>query len=64
MSQYDLLREFADSWGLLMMMLLFVGVILFTFRPGSAKHHAEMASLPLRDETAPNKPFDKDGGGK
>ena len=61
---YSMLRQFADSWGLVYLFVVFIGVILFTFRPGSAKHHAEMASLPLRDETAPNKPFDKDGGGK
>ena len=53
MTTYDLLREFADSWGLLMLVVFFLGVIAFVFRPGSAKHHAEMAALPLRDDTAP-----------
>ena len=32
---YSLLRQFADSWGLLYLFLLFAGVIAFTFRPGS-----------------------------
>ena len=62
MSNYDLLREFADSWGLLMMVILFVGVILFTFRPGSARLHKEMAILPLRNETAPPSASDMKGG--
>lgn len=62
MSHYDLLREFADSWGLLMMVVLFVGVILFTFRPGSARLHKEMALLPLRNETAPPSASDITGG--
>ncbi|MAB64860.1 MAG: CcoQ/FixQ family Cbb3-type cytochrome c oxidase assembly chaperone [Marinovum sp.] len=61
MSNYDLLREFADSWGLLMMVVLFVGVILFTFRPGSARLHKEMAILPLRNETAPPSASDMKG---
>ena len=41
---YDFMRQFADSWGLLYLFALFVGVILFTFRPGSkskAKQTAE-----------------------
>jgi len=62
MSHYDLLREFADSWGLLMMVVLFVGVILFTFRPGSARLHKEMALLPLRNEMAPPTASDMKGG--
>ena len=61
MSNYDLLREFADSWGLLMMVVLFVGGILFTFRPGSARLHKEMAILPLRNETAPPSASDMKG---
>lgn len=53
MDEYGLLREFADSWGLLALVLFFVGVVLFAFRPGSRKHHAEMAAMPLRNEDAP-----------
>lgn len=59
MQTYDLLRQFADSWGLLIMVLMFLGVILFTFRPGSRPLHQDMARLPLRNEAAP-KP-DADG---
>ncbi len=62
MSHYDLLREFADSWGLLMMVVLLVGVILFTFRPGSARLHKEMALLPLRNEMRPPSASDMKGG--
>jgi len=60
MQTYDLLRQFADSWGLLMMVLMFLGVIIFAFRPGSRSLHQDMARLPLRNEAAP-KP-DADGG--
>jgi cytochrome c oxidase cbb3-type subunit 4 len=34
MSDYDTLRHFADSWGLVMMGVLFLVFIGWTFRPG------------------------------
>ena len=64
MSAYGILREFADSWGLLALVLIFLGVVLFTFRPGSGKIHADMAKLPLRNEDAPGaEGADADDGG-
>ena len=42
---YHIAREFADSWGLLFMMLVFLGVIGWTFRKGSREasdHAAQM----------------------
>ncbi|KJZ18303.1 CcoQ/FixQ family Cbb3-type cytochrome c oxidase assembly chaperone [Loktanella sp. S4079] len=56
MDTYSLLREFADSWVLLAMTLFFVGVIIWAFRPGSAGVHAETASIPFRNEDAPDTP--------
>jgi cytochrome c oxidase cbb3-type subunit 4 len=50
MEIYTLLREFADSWALLAMVLFFCGVILILFRPGAKKLHADAASIPLRDD--------------
>ena len=47
---YTLLRHFADSWFLLVMMAFFVGVVLFTLRPGSRRAHADIADIPLRDD--------------
>jgi cytochrome c oxidase cbb3-type subunit IV len=47
---YDTMREFADSWGLLAMTIFFIGVVVFAFRPGSKKRAEEAASIPLRDE--------------
>ena len=47
---YHLLREFADSWGLLAMTVFFIGVVLFAFRPGSGKIAGEAARIPLKDE--------------
>ncbi len=50
MSTYDILRQFADSWGLLYMVVLFVGVIAFTFRPGSREEADKIANIPLRED--------------
>jgi len=49
MDTYSLMREFADSWALLAMMLFFGGVALYTFRPGSAAKSRDAASIPLRN---------------
>lgn len=48
MDKYSILREFADSWGLLAMVLFFLGVVLWTFRPGSKAIHNDAANIPLR----------------
>ena len=47
---YNTLRHIADSWGLLYMFLIFIGVIAFTFRPGSKKQANENAHIPLRED--------------
>lgn len=51
MDTYSLLREFADSWFLLVMMLFFVGVVIFTLRPGSKATHDDISRIPLRNDT-------------
>jgi len=48
--EYQQLRTFADSWGLLAMALFFLGVLLFAFRPGSRKSADEAAQIPLKDD--------------
>ena len=47
---YSTFRQFADSWGLRYLFLLFVGVIIFTFRPGSKKTAEEVAKIPLKED--------------
>lgn len=51
MELYSFLREFADSWGLLAMMLFFIGAIAMLFRPGARAMHENAASIPLRDDS-------------
>ncbi|RMF41053.1 MAG: cbb3-type cytochrome c oxidase subunit 3 [Alphaproteobacteria bacterium] len=53
MDTYTLLREFADSWMLLSMVVIFVGIALYTFRPGSRRLHEDIANIPLRNDTLP-----------
>ncbi|WP_119390775.1 cbb3-type cytochrome c oxidase subunit 3 [Taklimakanibacter lacteus] len=47
---YDTLRHFADSWGLLALVMIFVGIVAFAMRPGAGKVYARIARLPLDDD--------------
>lgn len=47
---YSTFRQFADSWGLVYLFILFVGIIAFTFRPGSKKLANEIAQIPLKED--------------
>lgn len=53
MDLYSVLRELADSWGLLALFSFFVGMAIWVFRPGSSALHDEAARLPLKDDMAP-----------
>ncbi len=56
METYTAMRQFADSWGLLAMTLVFLGVVLFAFRPGG-KSSAERASqIPFNDDKPDPRP--------
>jgi cytochrome c oxidase cbb3-type subunit 4 len=48
---YESFRHFADSWGLLYLVVLFVGIVAFTFRPGGAKQAKDAAAIPLKGES-------------
>ena len=56
MDSYTLMRQFADSWGLLGMFVFFVGVIVWVFRPGAKKIHEDVATTPFRNEDRPAEP--------
>jgi cytochrome c oxidase cbb3-type subunit 4 len=53
MELYSLLREFADSWALLFLTLVFLGVILWAWRPGSRSVHDDVANSIFRNEKKP-----------
>jgi len=50
MTTYDVMRQFADSWGLLFMTTVFVGVIVWAFRPGSKARYRDQADIPFKYE--------------
>ena len=50
METYTALRQFADSWALLAMVLFFFGAIAFVFRPGARHLADEAAQIPLKED--------------
>lgn len=53
MEEYTLLRQFADSWMLLLLFAFFIGVVVWAFRPGSTKIYKDTANIPFRHEDKP-----------
>ncbi len=47
---YNDLRHFADSWGLLALFVFFVGVVIFAFRPASRDHAETAANIPFKED--------------
>jgi cytochrome c oxidase cbb3-type subunit 4 len=62
MGLYSILREFADSWGLLALVFVFLGVVAFVFRPGSRAVHDDIANIPLRNDALPESDSDRAAG--
>jgi cytochrome c oxidase cbb3-type subunit 4 len=56
MELYSLLREIADSWVLLGMTLIFVGICLWVFRPSAERLHSDAAASIFRNEDRPADP--------
>jgi cytochrome c oxidase cbb3-type subunit IV len=50
-STYDLLRHLADSWGLVVMTVIFLGLALWPFRPGAQALNREVANSIFKDES-------------
>jgi cytochrome c oxidase cbb3-type subunit 4 len=53
MDTYGLLREFADSWVLLALFGVFLGVFAWAWRPGSRKLHDDIARSIFRNDQKP-----------
>ena len=47
---YNELRHLADSWGLLCMTLLFLGLIAWPFRKGAKKHNDDAARMIFKED--------------
>lgn len=49
---YDTLRHFADTWGMVGMGLIFIGIVLWLFvRPRASEYYRDQAEIPFRNET-------------
>jgi cytochrome c oxidase cbb3-type subunit IV len=48
--QYQILRTFADSWGLLFMFLVFAWVVVRAMRPSARKAYDDAASIPFKED--------------
>ncbi|MCV2871638.1 cbb3-type cytochrome c oxidase subunit 3 [Defluviimonas sp. WL0050] len=53
MDLYTITRQFADSWALLALFLVFLGVVFWAFRPGSRSVHDDISNIPFRHEDKP-----------
>lgn len=47
---YQTMRTFADSWGLVYMLAMFLIAIAWTFRPGSKKSSQDAADIPFKED--------------
>ena len=60
MQTYTFLRELADSWVLLSLVLFFLGAILFALRPSARHLHRDAAESIFRNETSPRQTGNKE----
>ncbi|MFO1033509.1 MAG: cbb3-type cytochrome c oxidase subunit 3 [Hyphomicrobiales bacterium] len=48
--EYQALRTFVDSWGLVAMAIFFVTASAFAFRPSARHAHDEAAQIPFKED--------------
>lgn len=53
MDTYTIMRVFAASWALVALMLFFIGVVIWAFRPGSRRLHDDIARSIFRNDKRP-----------
>jgi cytochrome c oxidase cbb3-type subunit IV len=47
---YEAFRQFADSWGLVYMFVVFAIVVALVLRPGAKKQADEAAQIPFHED--------------
>jgi cytochrome c oxidase cbb3-type subunit IV len=47
--EYQLMRSFADSWGLLFMFLVFLFVMFRALRPSARRNYDDAANIPFKE---------------
>lgn len=50
---YETARHLADTWGLVLLVVLFVGVLVFIFRRGSGERYRRAARIPMDAKESP-----------
>ena len=50
---YETLSSFAQTWGLLMFMTAFIGVLVYALWPSQQKKFDDAANIPLKSEDEP-----------
>ena len=47
---YQDVSVFAQTWGLLYLVVLFAGMLVYALRPGAKKQFDDAAQIPLRED--------------
>jgi cytochrome c oxidase cbb3-type subunit 4 len=47
---YETVAHFAQTWGLVYMVILFAGVLVYALRPGAKKKFDHAANIPLKED--------------
>lgn len=47
---YSTVASFAKTWGLVYLMVLFIGVLIYAFRPSAKKKFEQAAQIPLKED--------------
>lgn len=65
--EYETARAFADTWGLVFLVAVFLGMLVFVFRRGSGKAYRKAARIPMeasetgaKPSAAPESPAESD----
>ena len=64
METYSFLRGLADSWFLVLLVVFFVGVVIFVFRPSARRRHDDAAKSIFRNENRPAEADDDEKEGR
>jgi cytochrome c oxidase cbb3-type subunit 4 len=55
--EYEAARDFADTWGLVFLVVIFLVIIFYIFRRGATERYKRAARIPM---DAPENPADSD----
>ncbi|HEX9701297.1 MAG TPA: cbb3-type cytochrome c oxidase subunit 3 [Rhodospirillales bacterium] len=50
MMTHESISHFAQTWGLVYLVVLFLGVLVYAFRPGAKKKFEDAARIPLKED--------------